>query len=215
MKQNIVTTKRHFEEKWKKNQIFQSERIFPYNTYNSDFKDFIFFQSDFVYTKSFFESLLTFIRNIGDANMTFYSVSPDANEYFCYHFKKYGIAMFSLSDTYETYKNTIWTNYATEDGIFDSLIISGETIVLFSDSLKWGIVASKDWEIGVIGFSNDTTKKMFDSVFKDDIGEGKIFDALDSYMTEYSEMFHWDNETITKWNNLKKLYPLLFVVCKK
>lgn len=201
----IISNKEDFDrERSKKDQIFKPNLLFPDNLFFDDFYGFLFFESDFIYTSTFLSGIQIFIKKIKNSFFTFYSISPEADEYFFNNFGKYGVATFTINDNHEVYKKNLHRDFDQKRG--DSLSISGETVAIFSDSLDWGMVASKNWEIGIVGFKSDRIKELYIDSFKENVGSGKIFDTIDSYIKEYDSMFHWEEDIKNEWNKLKKNY---------
>jgi len=187
-----------------KNQIFRLNTLLPDNLFQEELDNFLFFQSDFIYTDGFLRGIQTLINKEGNQSFVFYTLSPDPASYFFFYFKKYSVAIIPINATKQDYFNFLHRDPG--GNLADSLWSNGETVGVFSESLDWGLFASKDWEIGVVGFKTDKVKKLFIESFKEDVGPGKIFDTLDSYMEEYNNMFHWKEENIARWNKLRSNY---------
>lgn len=54
------------------------------------------------------------------------------------------------------------------DSPADALLHNADTIALYSKEPIWGITGSKDLEIGIVGFKDDTTKSKFMRCFNKD-----------------------------------------------
>jgi hypothetical protein len=85
-------------------------------------------------------------------------IDPHPVKYFAHHFGFYGAVEFSVEDSSEVYLDGLW-NYP-EDGP-DSLMHNSTTIVISSLSRKWAIIANRDLEIGICGFSNESEMTVF------------------------------------------------------
>ena len=205
MKVDFIVDKERFEkERIKKNKIFQADLLLPDNMFKRGFDDFLFFESIFLYHEDFFEGMIEFIKKLGNNSFTFYTASPNPESYFYYYFKKYSVAVIPITATSDEYQEFIHRDPG--DSPADSMFSNGETVVLFSETPEWGIVASKDWEIGIVGFKTKKVREFFIESFKEDVGPDKMFDTLDSYIQQFDSMFHMTEEAKKRWYNLRKNY---------
>lgn len=205
MKVDFIVDKESFErERIKKNKVFKPDLLLPDNLFEKGFDDFLFFESDFLYHGNFFEGMIEFIKKMGDKSLIFYTISPDPVAYFYYYFKKYSVAIIPLTANVKDYYLFIHSDPG--DSPADSMFSNGETVVLFSETPEWGIVTSKDWEIGIVGFKTKKVREFFIESFKEDVGPDKMFDTLDSYIQQFDGMFHMTEEAKKRWYNLRKNY---------
>jgi len=184
-------------------KIFKANTSFQNNIFTQDYGNFLFFEFDYIYTNDYFHGIQSLINETEGKCFTFYTLSPDPEKYFHENFNKYSVSIISQEDSYKNYVDFL---HRSPGNVADSLINNAETIAFFSAQSLWGVVASKEWEIGVVGFRNSYIKRLFTHIFRNDVGPGKIFDTLDSYISEYDSMFNWSEKTRQNWFNLKLSY---------
>jgi len=63
-------------------EIFKANTDFENNPFNESFKCFVDFDFDFIYHKSFFKGLKTFVKNINNKSVVFYTIEPSPEDYF-------------------------------------------------------------------------------------------------------------------------------------
>lgn len=204
---NFIDDDKEFDDKKEKMlNVFQKGMMFENKLFKDNYSHFLCFEFDFIFTDVFYLGIQNFVKQLYDSSFIFYVLSPDSEDYFYKHFFKYNVADISLEYSYSDFLNFIHLDPGGSPA--DCMWANSETILFFSNSLLWGMACSKDWEIGIVGFSDEKTYNIFIDIFKENVGDGKIFDTIDSYMNQYNKQFHWCKSTLNKWNVLKNSYML-------
>lgn len=184
----------------KYNKIFKSENIFPCNIFSDRIMFIISFEFDLIYTELFFDGIQTFLNSINEDNFTFYTINPNPDKYFYKNFGKYSVGVINQNTNYDDYMIFLYDNPGNEA---DCLIYNAETITIFSDESNWGIVGSKDWEIGIVGFQN----VKIGHKFLDSFGEDRdIFLSLSDRIEELDDMFHFSAKAAKEYSLLLSNY---------
>jgi len=148
------------------NQVFRKGIDIVDNPFAEDFKIFTGFEFDRIYGEEFYFGLVDFLTKRGNKEFTFYTLLPDPVEYFFSYFSKYSIGRIPINasnDDFWDFLNADPGNHA------DSLIVNAETIAMYSNEPTWGIIGSKDLEIGIAGFKDEKVKNEFVSCFNKDV----------------------------------------------
>ena len=188
---DFISDKKEFEEQTEeKNGILLKDIHFPQKVFKDLFYRFLFFDFDYIYSAEFYQQLLHFLRLQEKSFFTFYTITPDPVTYFYKHFQKYSVAKISIDKTHKDYLNFLNLDPGNPA---DCLFSNGVDISIFAKKSHWGIVGSKDWEIAIIGFSDIKSINDFEKAFYPNIGDGKFFDTIESYIEEFGKMFNWDH----------------------
>lgn len=143
--------------------IFKTEKEFPENLFQSNYIYKLFFENSVEDTQEFYNLLIKFIKEIGDKRVVFFTITPDSESYFYHHFKKYSTALFSVEENYDSFITFLQNDPG--DSPADALAFNAEVATMFSESNSWGLITSKKSEMGVIGFNNFETYKLFNYYF--------------------------------------------------
>jgi hypothetical protein len=158
---NFVTKKEEFEKyKSKYLEIFKNNRKFEENIFQNSFKYFIGFEFDYIFHKSFFKNLKSFILDLNEDHIIFYTIDPSP-EIFFNEFNKYNVLNISIQNTDKELTEIFMNNSV------DELAMYSNDIVWFSNSDEWAIAASRDWEIAIVGFISKDMKNRFLNAFKE------------------------------------------------
>lgn len=196
----FINKKVDFEkETIKLKRIFNENCFFPERIFRN-INIFIAFEFDLVYTNLFYEGLISFIKKIEDDSFTFYTINPSPDMYFYKHFEKYSAGIVSIMDDYDSFMNFL---HSDPGNSADALAYNGETITLFSDNPIWGVVGSKDWEVGIVGFRNEATKYLFLESFKED---KDMFCSLSERIEDLDNMLHFSDKAKENYSKLLKNY---------
>jgi hypothetical protein len=156
----LIKDELEFKKYKKRFSYFLNESInFENNPFNESFISFLSFDFDLIYNKLFFDGLKIFLHNIDTSSFVFYTIEPDQVNYFYYHFNKYSTVLINNTNTDEDFNNILMEDPGNSPA--DALAINSSVISLFSSSDDWVILCSRDFEIGIIGFTNIKIMEIF------------------------------------------------------
>ncbi len=143
--------------------LFTDKLDFHENVFRKEFKYFLAFEFDFIHHPNFFEGLKYYLKFQKLNCFTYFTMKPSPEKYFYKHFKKYSIGLIPRETTDVELNEFLMRNPGSSPA--DALAINSQEIALFSESDNWGIVASKDLEIGLIGLISKEERTAFLSSF--------------------------------------------------
>jgi len=183
--------------------IFKHNKEIEKNPFNANFKYFLAFDFDFIYDELFFDGIKKFLMKINEKDVVFYTISPSPEKYFFKHFKKYSIFKIDLL-TSDTEINDIMMKDPGGSPA-DAIALNSDDIALFSDSNDWAILASRDWEIGIVGFSDLKLKNLFLSSFGSD---ANIFSTIGERVKILKEILNFNEVDLNNYNQLIESYKI-------
>lgn len=169
-------------------RVLKKEIDLVKNPFTKEFSIFIGFEFDKIYSQGFYLSLQKFLEKINSKEFTFYTLVPEPDDYFFAHFSKYSIARVGASATYEEYIELLHQDPG--DSSADALIHNAETVAMYSNEAIWGIIGSKDLEIGIVGFKDEESKAKFMSCF-----EKNVFTDIRERLSDLDEALKLSQET--------------------
>jgi len=196
----IDSSKVFLNEKNHATLIFKNNVELPNNLFTNEFTSFKSIEFDKLYSASVFEGIKVFLKKISNSNFTFFSIEPSPEKYFFKHFTKYSVAKIPIDSSYDDYLNFL--NEDPGNSPADCLIDRSETILIYSDNPIWGIVGSKDWEVGIVGFKEVEIEKHFLSSF-DNLD---LFKVIRSRVEEISTILDLNSYAKEFYSDLEKNY---------
>ncbi len=179
-------------------QVFQKGVDIVENPFDTRFTIFRAFEFDRIYSENFYDGLVDFLVRRDSKEFTFYTLLPDPVEYFFPHFSKYSIGRMPIQTSYDDYINFLNLDPGNPP---DALIDNAETIAMYSSKPTWGIIGSKDLEIGVAGFKDENGKNEFVSCFN----EG-VFVDIKTRFDDLNEMLKLQQDTKAIYFQMIKNY---------
>ncbi len=146
-------------------QVFQKDVDIVENPFDVEFTIFMAFEFDRIYGANFYHGLIDFLAKRESKEFTFYTLLPDPDEYFFFHFSRYSIGRMPIKASYDDYIDFL---NADPGNPADALIDNAETIAMYSNEPIWGIIGSRDLEIGIVGFKEKKIGDEFISCFDKD-----------------------------------------------
>ncbi|MBK7706134.1 MAG: hypothetical protein IPJ30_10215 [Acidobacteria bacterium] len=138
----------------------------PEQVFNSEISGYLFFHFDEIFTGDFFERMKSFLKASNEEKLTLAVLKPDPENYFFRNFGKYPVVECSVKDTSDAYLAGI--EETPNDSPADALVYNSDIVILYSENLKWAIYADRNFELGIIGFKEDSLKNVFISIFGSD-----------------------------------------------
>ena len=172
------------------------------NPFNNSFKHFSAFEFEFIYDELFFEGLKVFLEQMENQKVCFYTIEPSPEEYFYNRYRKYSIFEITTSSP-DVDLNNIMTKDPTGDSE-DSICTSSDKVCWFSKSDKWAILASRDWEIAIAGFSDLEVKEKFMASFTKDVQT--MFTSVQEQVNILDEMLGFSTEVKVEYQKLIESY---------
>lgn len=167
------------------NSIIRRNETLPNRVFKEQFVKFLVISFDEIWGESFFLRINSIVSELNDLKWTFVTLNPDPKNFFS-HFNKYPIFEVTLEDSYEDY--FLVTRNEPEPNSDDALVYNMEIAVLYPTSQSWAIYADRDFELGILAFSNDKIMRKFRSVF----GIDEIFTIKES-IHELLEVIYSNN----------------------
>ncbi|MGY3214553.1 hypothetical protein [Mucilaginibacter sp. HD30] len=168
------------------------------NPFNKEFTIYKAFEFDRIYGSRFFDGLSKFLMKINSAGFTFYTVIPNPAEYFFSCFLKYSIGKIPITSSFNDYWDFLNANPGNPA---DALMDNSETIAMYSNEPMWGIIGSKDLEIGIVGFRNNAASDEFLKCFED-----YMFVDIKSRLEELDNMLSLQPDTKLVYEQILKNY---------
>lgn len=199
---DFIKNRDEFEEKKLKFlSLFDKNIDFAENPFKSNFKYYLAFEFDFIYHKHFFEGLKIFMSKTENEKLIFFTIVPSPENFFYKNFKKYSVFEIGINNSDEELNKIMMKNPGGSTA--DVLAINSNEVAWFSKLDDWGVLGSRDWEMGIVGFSNKESRRLFLSSFD----EGKdMFFTIQKQVEIYDHMFEFDDEQRNNYNNLIKNY---------
>lgn len=199
---DFVTDKEEFV-KYKSRffQLFVNDD-FENNPFFSDFKYFLSFEFDFIHNKSFFEGLKNFLKSIGYKTVTFYTIDPSPEDYFYKHFNKFSVFEININAPDKELNDIMMKDPGNSSA--DALAINSNEISWFSNSNEWAIIGSRDWEIAVVGFTNEKIKQNFIDSFSEDAQT--MFTSMKTQVDALDEMLNFNDKIKAEYTKLVESY---------
>jgi len=168
-------------------QVFQKGVDIVENPFNKGFSIFRGFEFDRIYGANFYQGLVDFLGKRNNTEFTFYTLLPDPVEYFFSHFLKYSIRRIPISASHSDF----WDFLNADPGNpADALMDNAETIAMYSNEPTWGIIGSRDLEIGIVGFKEENVKNEFVKCFEQD-----VFIDIKTRLNDLDEMLNLPPDT--------------------
>ncbi|HFK5505408.1 hypothetical protein [Elizabethkingia anophelis] len=183
-----------------------SELLFPEkeiedNIFRENFEYFIAFDFDYIFEEVFFEGIQIFLKKINESNSTFYTLTPSQEEYYYQKFGKYSTFNIGTDQSYQELYDKLYEDPGNNTGNYIGVV--SNDIVWFSNSNDWVIVASRDLEIAICGFSTFKTKKQFEDSFNKNID---IFSSIEEYIEDLNNMLSFNEEQWRYYNKILNNY---------
>ncbi len=124
-----------------------------------DLSAFTFLNFDEIFTDVFFEAVQRFLQSIGDKELTFFVIEPDAVNYFFHHFKKYPLVKFDHASLTHDYMSSLFEDPGGSPA--DAVAYNSSKLVVHSDSSVWALYGSRDFELGILAFANSELRDRF------------------------------------------------------
>ncbi|MBE9660561.1 hypothetical protein [Mucilaginibacter myungsuensis] len=159
-----------------------------YNPFQKDFTIFKAFEFDRIYGLNFYKGLTDFLIKNRINEFTFYTLLPNPEDYFHHHFAKYSIVKVNANLSHDDFWDFLDTDPGNSPA--DALIFNAETVALYSKESSWGIVGSKDLEIGIIGFREEKVQKEFIRCF-----DPNVFVSIRSRLSDLDDMLNLSIDT--------------------
>jgi len=179
-------------------KIFNKEIDIVYNPFNEEFTIYKAFEFDKIYGSRFFNGLSKFLMRMNSAGFTFYTLLPNPVEYFFSYFLKYSVGKIPTTASFDDYWNFLNANPGNPA---DALMDNSETIAMYSNEPMWGIIGSKDLEIGIVGFRNNAAKDEFLKCFDD-----YMFVDIKSRLGDLDDMLSPQSDTKSIHEQILKNY---------
>lgn len=181
-------------------QTFKEGTDIVENLFVKGFETYCAFEFDRLYGKAFYYGLQDFLDKINTQSFIFYTIVPASDNYFFTNFSKYSVARIPTNASYNDYIEFLHRDPGNSPA--DALLHNAETIALCSSESIWGIIGSKDLEIGIVGYKDEKTKIDFINCFD----KGTFID-VDSRLNDLDEMLKLSSETKVMHSQIIQNYP--------
>lgn len=182
--------------------LFRESLDFGKNPFGLNFKYYLAFEFDFIYHNHFFEGIKCFMSKIECGKIIFYTIEPSPEEYFYKHFQKFSVFEIGIDHSNEDLNQIMMRDPGKNSA--DALAITSDVIAWFSNSNNWAIIGSRDWEIAILGFTNQDIRQKFIESFSDDAQT--MFTSIKTQVDVLDGMLCFDKHTKAEYNNLIECY---------
>lgn len=148
-------------------EIINESKKIPENIYKEKFSYFLFLTFDEIFTSSFFNSLVKYVKGTGRSGFLVVCMDPDPELYYGSNFDFFGAIDFSADDTVSEYISGI-NNYP-ENSVADALSSNGNALLYSSVDAGWSIYADRDCDIAICSFLSQGDMNNFQLAFGSDL----------------------------------------------
>lgn len=193
-----------FRELRVKHSLFFNEEKFENNPFKERFKYYVAFEFDFIFWVAFLEGLIVFTKKTGSDKLFFYTTKPSV-DYFFNRFNKYSAFEVDVSTPIKAENLYDFLDEPYDDSSIASIWLITNEVCWFSESNDWALLASRDWEIGIVAFSDLNLIKEFMDSFEED-AEAMIFPSLESHIKMLDKVFDFSKEAKSRYKKLIQNY---------
>jgi hypothetical protein len=168
--------------------------------FKSTFNLFLAFEFDLIYSDVLYNGFTSFIKNNNDEYFSLFTIDPLPEDYFFKHFKKYNSSRISNKNSYLDYIEFLERDPGNSPA--DALRFNTELMAFYSNSLNWGLIGSKGWEIAIIGFTDENTKGHFQTSFSDKM----MFESVEKCISNIVLKLDSSEKTIKFYKELAENY---------
>lgn len=155
------------------NHLVIRRRALPEPVLTEGFSKFLVIDADEIFV-DFFERIQNCMQAFGESVWTFAVIDPDPELYFYHHFRKYPIFDVTAADSAEDFRSI--TTADPGESPADAIAFNGVITVAYPVSQRWVVYADQDHEIGIIGFKDRETMKVFSSAY----GQDRLFSMAEA-----------------------------------
>lgn len=164
----IISNKSDYEKIHSRvSEIINESKKIPENIYKEKFSYFLFLTFDEIFTSSFFNSLIKYIKGTGRSGFWVFCIDPDPELYYGSNFDFFGAIDFSADDTASEY--ILGINNYPENSLADALSSNGNALLYSSLDANWSIYADRDFDIAICSFSSQGDMNYFQLAFESDL----------------------------------------------
>lgn len=199
---SFIENKTEFE-KVKKNLFtkIDKKKNFESNPFLLKFKYFRAFDFDFLFEYSFINSIKKETKLDNQIEYYFYVLKPDPLEYFYKHFGKFNVFKFPAQFNEIEFDNILMKDPG--DSPSDAIAINSFEIAFYPSSGNWCILASRDLEIAIIGFSKLDYIEKFEKCFDN---YQDIFYSVENYVSYLFDILEMNESQKVIYKNIVHNY---------
>jgi len=199
---DFITSRVAFEKH--RSMVDSLFRTVPFedNPFDDRFTYFVAFEFDFVYHELFFEGLKKFSTSLNENTLMFYTVTPSPVNYYFEKFSKYSVFEISNEASDSELNHIMMKDPKGNSG--NSICLTSDEFVWYSTSKNWAILASRDWELAIVGFSDYNLKTLFTNSF--DTSSQTMLSSISDQVKGLNEMLNFDNDKLDKYLGLISRY---------
>ncbi len=193
--ENIYNLSSFLKCKSKFGKIFNNDKVFPANIFQNHINCYIAFEYDWIDSELFFDGMKSFLGKMGDGEFIYYTISPSPEKYLYPKLNYFGVALVNREASFESFSHFL----NGEGKYLDAPKFNTDTIAIFSDSMEWGIIGSRDWELGIFGGISREILNTFIDSFEEN---RDMYKSIKEQVMIYSEMFQFG---IDQWENYSEI----------
>jgi hypothetical protein len=160
----FLTMRTDFEaQKRAIDRLVDVEKRFPGFVFRDRFSNFVCMDFDKVLTGAFHERLKNFLERMGETRYFLAVIDPEPENYFFHHFGKYPFLEVSVLDSEAEFLRAV--NEDPGGSPADAITYNGRVVVAYSDSGEWALYGERDYEFGIVAFSEEEHKEAFISSY--------------------------------------------------
>jgi hypothetical protein len=140
------------------------ESQLPSQVFREKYLMFRIIDFDEIYSAKFFQNINNLLKEEDNIKWTFAVLENSPQDFFYKLCRKYPIFEVTSNDSFEDYLSI--TRDELECIPNESLADNAYIIVIYPESLKWVIYGDFNFEIGIVGFSDNETMEQFTSTYE-------------------------------------------------
>lgn len=163
---NFIDNKQEFKKyKLKYLEFFKQNIPFERKPFKENYIYFLGFEFDFIFNDNFFEGICNFLKELNVNNFIYFTTNPSPEKYFYKNFNKYNVFDANVNTSNLEINDILMKDPG--DSPSDAIALNSVEIAIFSDSNNWAFLGSREYELGVIGFTSVEIKILFLASFYD------------------------------------------------
>lgn len=154
----FIHKKEEFEKVWSLiTAAIDVKQELPNQIFKPAFSGFALGEFDWAMSGDFWGTLQQLTKVTGDSTAYIAVLDPEPTEYYFHHFGYYNIASLPITMSKDDYWQLLGT--APQNNPADSLLFNSFIVVWFPPSLRWFIFGQRTYEVCILAFADEETKK--------------------------------------------------------
>jgi hypothetical protein len=162
---DFITDRAPYLQAWQSlNELVVVDASLPNQVFQENYRNFSFISFDDIFSEPFYEKMSFFARLLNETSFTMFVIKPDPESYFYRHFGKYPVIKMSNFATSGEFMKLVFEDPGGSSA--DAIAYNSTNLLIYPDSLRWGIYGSRDFEVGIFAGINQPMSEMFAQTYK-------------------------------------------------